>query len=128
MCGEIFVNRFSWLRDACVTRLRHTPVKSLLFGSFHMTAAVLERTKPQTTGQSLIQVKGLGTEFATHSGPLRAVNDVSLMLQPGKTLAILGESGSGKSVLLRTILGIQPKNARTQGEVIMNGVDLMKMS
>jgi oligopeptide/dipeptide ABC transporter ATP-binding protein len=76
----------------------------------------------------LLQVKNLTTEFKTHEGPLRAVNDVSLSLKPGRVLAVLGESGSGKSMLLRTILGIQPPAARTQGEVMMNGVNLLQMS
>ncbi|HLF78151.1 MAG TPA: ABC transporter ATP-binding protein [Dehalococcoidia bacterium] len=69
----------------------------------------------------------LTTEFTTHDGKLRAVNDVSLNVAPGKVLAILGESGSGKSMLLRTILGIQPGSAKTSGEVVMNGVNLLNM-
>ncbi|MBV9581833.1 MAG: ABC transporter ATP-binding protein, partial [Chloroflexi bacterium] len=40
----------------------------------------------------------------------------------------IGESGSGKSALLRTILGIQPASARVEGEVLLNGVDLLKLS
>src|SRR5690348_7104309 len=93
-----------------------------------MAAAVLDRSGTRISTKTLIQVNGLVTEFATHGGPLRAVSDVSLTLEPGKTLAILGESGSGKSMLLRTILGIQPKSAHIEGEVLMNGVDLMKMT
>jgi oligopeptide/dipeptide ABC transporter ATP-binding protein len=92
-----------------------------------MTTAVLERPQPRSAEGTLLEVRGLLTEFATHDGPLRAVNDVSLKVEAGKTLAILGESGSGKSVLLRTILGIQPKSAVTSGEVLMNGRDLLKM-
>ena len=68
------------------------------------------------------------TEFKTHAGPLRAVNDMSFSLQRGRVLAIIGESGSGKSALLRTILGIQPASARIQGEVLLNGIDLLKLS
>jgi len=75
----------------------------------------------------LLQVGKLTTEFTTHDGKLRAVNDVSLNVAPGKVLAILGESGSGKSMLLRTILGIQPGSAKTSGEVVMNGVNLLNM-
>lgn len=76
----------------------------------------------------VLQVRRLTTEFKTHAGPLRAVNDMSFSLQRGRVLAIIGESGSGKSALLRTILGIQPANARVEGEVLLNGVDLLKLS
>jgi oligopeptide/dipeptide ABC transporter ATP-binding protein len=77
--------------------------------------------------QPLLDVRGLTTEFKTHSGPLRAVNDVSFALPTGRVLAILGESGSGKSVMMRTILGIQARNARVSGEVLMNGTSLLSM-
>jgi oligopeptide/dipeptide ABC transporter ATP-binding protein len=76
----------------------------------------------------VLQVRRLTTEFKTHAGPLRAVNDMSFSLERGRVLAIIGESGSGKSALLRTILGIQPASARVEGEVLLNGVDLLKLS
>jgi oligopeptide/dipeptide ABC transporter ATP-binding protein len=76
----------------------------------------------------VLDVRRLTTEFKTHAGPLRAVNDMSFSLQRGRVLAIIGESGSGKSALLRTILGIQPASARVEGEVLLNGVDLLKLS
>jgi oligopeptide/dipeptide ABC transporter ATP-binding protein len=76
----------------------------------------------------VLDVRRLTTEFKTHAGPLRAVNDMSFSLQRGRVLAIIGESGSGKSALLRTILGIQPASARIQGEVLLNGIDLLKLS
>ncbi len=76
----------------------------------------------------LLEVRHLTTEFGTHAGPLRAVNDVSFTLPRGRVLAIIGESGSGKSALLRTILGIQPSSARVEGEVLLNGIDLITLS
>src|ERR671930_1083305 len=76
----------------------------------------------------LLDVRRLTTEFTTHAGPLRAVNDVSFTLARGRVLAIIGESGSGKSALLRTILGIQPASARIAGEVLLNGSDLLALS
>src|SRR5439155_18441343 len=46
----------------------------------------------------------------------------------GRVLAVIGESGSGKSALLRTILGIQPTSARIEGEVLLKGVDLLRLN
>jgi oligopeptide/dipeptide ABC transporter ATP-binding protein len=89
-------------------------------------AAVLDST-PQHAAP-VLDVRRLTTEFKTHAGPLRAVNDMSFSLHRGRVLAIIGESGSGKSALLRTILGIQPPSARVAGEVLLNGVDLLKLS
>jgi len=89
---------------------------------------VLESTPVPRIQEPLLEVRRLTTEFNTHAGPLRAVNDMSFTLQRGRVLAIIGESGSGKSALLRTILGIQPASARVDGEVLLNGVDLLKLS
>jgi oligopeptide/dipeptide ABC transporter ATP-binding protein len=93
------------------------------------TPVPLERAPhDDDTATPVLDVRRLTTEFKTHAGPLRAVNDLSLHLPRGRVLAIIGESGSGKSALLRTILGIQPATARIQGEVLLNGVDLLKLT
>src|SRR5882672_6265352 len=76
----------------------------------------------------VLDVRRLTTEFTTHAGPLRAVNELSFTLPRGRVLAIIGESGSGKSALLRTVLGIQPASAHIEGEVLLNGIDLLKLS
>ena len=88
--------------------------------------AVLEPTLERQ--EPLLEVRRLTTEFKTHAGPLSAVNNMSFSLPRGRVLAIIGESGSGKSALLRTILGIQAPSARVEGEVLLNGVDLLKLS
>jgi peptide/nickel transport system ATP-binding protein len=57
-----------------------------------------------------------------------AVNGVSCTLQPGETLSILGESGSGKSVTLKTLLRLLPENRTTIGGAIrVNGVDVLSL-
>ncbi|MFD2263164.1 dipeptide ABC transporter ATP-binding protein [Lacibacterium aquatile] len=59
----------------------------------------------QASGSApLLSLRSLSIEFQTESGPLRAVQDLSLEVSPGKTLAIVGESGSGKSVTSLAIL------------------------
>src|SRR5579859_3726371 len=94
--------------------------------------ARVERPAPSTstsssTCTSVLEVRQLTTEFETHAGPLRAVNEMSFTLERGRILAVIGESGSGKSALLRTILGILPSTARVRGEVLLNGEDVLKL-
>jgi len=94
-----------------------------------MTCIALDQQQSVPAGgQPLLDVRGLVTQFKTRGGVLRAVNDVSFTLSGGRVLAVLGESGSGKSVMLRTILGIQARNARLSGTVVMRGVDLLTLS
>ena len=94
-----------------------------------MTTSVLVHARTDTsTQQPLLEVRGLTTEFKTRAGPLRAVNDVSFSLQRGRVLAVIGESGCGKSALLRTILSIQPRTARITGAVLMRGTDLLALA
>ncbi len=79
-------------------------------------------------GENLLAVRDLTVEFKTRGGALRAVNNVSFSLGRGKILAILGESGSGKSMLLKTILGIQSSAGKVSGQVVMQDTDLLTLS
>ncbi len=74
-----------------------------------------------------LEVKHLTISFRTTNGAVRAVRDVSFDLQEGETLAIAGESGSGKSVTTRAVMGILAGNAMVDGgEIIYDGKDLLK--
>ena len=79
---------------------------------------------------SLLEVEDLHVEFRSRDGVARAVNGVSFHLQPGETLAILGESGCGKSVTAQALMGIldEPPARITRGEIRYDGVDLLKLS
>ena len=79
-------------------------------------------------GMSLLSVRDLFVEFPTREGIVRAVNAVSFELRPGQVLALLGESGSGKSVTLRSVLGLHaPGSTRVSGEVLLKGRDVNRL-
>ncbi|MEU2897608.1 ABC transporter ATP-binding protein [Streptomyces sp. NPDC001273] len=77
----------------------------------------------------LLEVRDLHVEFHTRDGVARAVNGVSYGVDAGETLAVLGESGSGKSVTAQAIMGILdiPPGRITGGEVVFQGRDLLKL-
>ena len=76
----------------------------------------------------LLEVRDLRVEFPTDYGVVNAVNGLSYTVDRGETLAILGESGSGKSVSALAVMGIIEKPGRIpRGEVLLYGVDLLKM-
>ena len=78
----------------------------------------------------LLQVQELRVDFRTREGLAHAVNGVSFTLQAGKTLAILGESGCGKSVTAQAIMGIldSPPAEIVGGKVLLSGVDLLTLN
>ncbi len=77
----------------------------------------------------LLDVSGLSVEFRTREGVARAVSNVSFTLDEGETLAILGESGCGKSVTAQAIMGIldTPPGFVTAGSVAFRGTDLLTL-
>ncbi|MBX6356673.1 MAG: ABC transporter ATP-binding protein [Micromonosporaceae bacterium] len=86
---------------------------------------------PETdSSAALLEVRDLHVEFRTRDGVAHAVNGARFRLQSGQTLAILGESGCGKSVTAQAIMGIldTPPGFVTKGEVLYRGVDLLKLS
>ncbi|GAA0376562.1 ABC transporter ATP-binding protein [Streptomyces olivoreticuli] len=77
----------------------------------------------------LLDVRDLQVEFRTRDGVAKAVNGVSYSVGEGETLAVLGESGSGKSVTAQAIMGIldSPPGHVTGGRVFFRGEDLLTM-
>ncbi|MGW0750176.1 ABC transporter ATP-binding protein [Streptomyces sp. NPDC002587] len=77
----------------------------------------------------LLEVRDLHVEFKTRDGVAKAVNGVAYAVDEGETLAVLGESGSGKSVTAQAVMGILdvPPGRITGGEILFKGRDLLKM-
>ena len=78
---------------------------------------------------ALLEIRDLSVAYQTRSGTLRAVDGVSLNLETGQHLGLIGESGSGKSTVARALMRVLPGNARTTaGEAWFQGRDLLRMS
>ncbi len=73
----------------------------------------------------LLEVRHLSVGIHTPAGTVQAVRDVSFSLSEGEVLAIVGESGCGKSILCRSLIGLLPKQAAiTGGQILAAGQDL----
>ena len=77
----------------------------------------------------MLQIKNLKTYFFLSQGTAKAVDNVSLTLNPGETLALVGESGCGKSMLALSILRLVPAPGKIiHGQIKFNGQDLLLLS
>jgi oligopeptide transport system ATP-binding protein len=84
----------------------------------------------EDSGGKLLDVRNLHVEFHTRDGIVKAVNGVSYSVSAGETLAVLGESGSGKSVTAQAVMGIldMPPGKIPQGQILFRGEDMLTMS
>ena len=79
--------------------------------------------------EPIVDVEGLTVDFRGGAKPLRAVAGVDLTLRPGEVLALLGESGSGKSVTLRALMRLLPEHrASIGGKLRVCGHDVLALS
>ncbi|NEW70127.1 ABC transporter ATP-binding protein [Streptomyces rhizosphaericus] len=83
---------------------------------------------PTGTGGPALEVEGLCVDVRTPSGTVRAVNDVGFRVRKGRTLALLGESGCGKSMTALSIVGLLDPTAEvTGGSVKVSGTDVLRL-
>jgi peptide/nickel transport system ATP-binding protein len=79
---------------------------------------------PGTAGTSLVEIEDLRIQFRGARGDVLAVNDLSLRLGENEVLAVVGESGCGKTVTGLAMLGLEPPGAQVDGSVRFRGEDL----
>src|SRR6266699_1511381 len=78
----------------------------------------------------LLEIKNLKLDFVAGQSSLRAVDDVSLMINAGETVCLVGESGCGKSVTALSIARLvgSPPAQYAGGEILLNGEDVLRMT
>ena len=80
-------------------------------------------------GSPLLAVEDLTVHYNTRAGVVRAVDGVSLIVERGQVLGLVGESGCGKSSLALALLRLLPENAQILGgRVVLDGTDIMSLS
>jgi len=91
-------------------------------------ATVAEAGAATGSAPALLEVRGLEVQFATYGGTVQAVRGVSFDVHAGETLAIVGESGCGKSVTVQSLMGLipMPPGRVTGGAARFNGHDLLE--
>ncbi|MEU9858191.1 ABC transporter ATP-binding protein [Streptomyces sp. NPDC047974] len=89
-------------------------------------ARALDAVTAERAENALLSVRGLTVRFRLRGGrTVAAVTDADFDLAPGECLALVGESGCGKSVLASALLGLLPANAETGGTALIAGTDLL---
>jgi oligopeptide/dipeptide ABC transporter ATP-binding protein len=94
-----------------------------------MSATARQPQTPEPAADALLEVEGLKTIFHTEGGIVHAVDGVSFSVRPGEVLAIVGESGCGKSVTALSIMGLIPSPAGriAAGSIRYRGKDLLRL-
>jgi oligopeptide transport system ATP-binding protein len=94
--------------------------------------SALTQDSPATAGKAgttVLKVEGLTVDLRTGRGTVRAVDNVGFEARAGETLALLGESGCGKSMTAKAVAGLlDPIADVTGGEIVLNGTDLAALS
>jgi oligopeptide/dipeptide ABC transporter ATP-binding protein len=83
--------------------------------------------KKANANETVLEIRNLKVNFHTYRGEVKALNGVDLKLCCKEVLALVGESGCGKSVTMQTLIGLLPENASVlDGEILLNGKDILK--
>ena len=79
---------------------------------------------------ALLDIRNLVVHYVTDSGVVEALNDISLTINKGETLGLVGETGAGKTTIAKSIMGLLPvpPSRIVQGEIIFEGEDLTKLT
>lgn len=86
-----------------------------------------DRHVPDLSVEPLLSVKDLSISFESH-GDVKVVDGVSFEVRPGQCMALVGESGCGKSITTKVIMGLTDPGEQITGQVLFDGKDLLKLT
>jgi len=84
-------------------------------------------TPPTANPPPALEVRDLSVTFATERGPLRVLDGIGFRLQAGRTVALVGESGCGKSVASLAVMGLLPPSAAIAGTIRLEGREIAEL-
>ncbi|PYI39412.1 ABC transporter [Arthrobacter psychrolactophilus] len=87
-----------------------------------------DRLVYQGDAEPLLEVRNLSIRFPERYGDIAIVDNVSFTVRPNETMGLVGESGCGKSLTSLAIMGLLPESAMVSGEILFDGVDLLKLN
>ena len=76
----------------------------------------------------ILEVKNLHVHFETHDGTAEVINGIDFTIERGETAALVGETGCGKSVTVKSIMGLLPSATIPEGEIRYKGEDVLSLS
>ncbi len=82
---------------------------------------------PRGDPAAVLRLEALTVSFTGNSGPIRAVRGVDITLQAASVHALVGESGAGKSVSAKAVLGLLPRSATCGGRILFHDTDLLSL-
>lgn len=82
----------------------------------------------QLNGSAVLETNNLSVSFSTVDGKVKALNNIDFVLHSGERVALLGESGCGKTVFALSIIGLLPDNALIEGQIYYDGSSLFDLS
>ena len=89
-------------------------------------ARLADQPAAESSTGPLLELAGLVVDLPGRAGPLRVVDGVSFDVPPATTVGLIGESGSGKTMTASAIIGLLPDGARTGGELLWRGENLLR--
>ncbi|MGW6658313.1 dipeptide/oligopeptide/nickel ABC transporter permease/ATP-binding protein [Rhodococcus sp. NPDC055024] len=118
----------SVVKDALEPAAEPTPLETHLKILAETERSRSDRLVYEGDAAPLLEVRNLTIRFPERYGDTAIVDNVSFTVRPNETMALVGESGCGKSLTSLAIMGLLPKTAVVTGEILFDGVNVLELN